>query len=106
MEYEDSNVFAKIIRKELPARVVYEDEDCIAFHDAQPESEKHILVIPKGRYKSYSNFVEEAPSELVLSFFKILKKVALSQGMSDGFRIQINNGTFQHVQHFHVHLMA
>lgn len=106
MSYNSNNVFAQIISGKLPAKVVYESQEILAFHDTNPASEKHILVIPKGQYESYTDFLERASSEEVHSFFKTASEIAKAQGMQKGFKIEINNGYLQHIPHFHIHLIA
>lgn len=70
MAYDDSNVFARILRGEIPCNKVYEDEHALAFHDIQPQSPVHVLVIPKGRYVSMDDFSRDAPPELIAGFFR------------------------------------
>ena len=107
MSYEQNNVFAKILRGELPNETVYEDEDVLAFHDLYPQSKVHVLVIPKGEYVSFDDFTENATSDQVGTFFEKVGKIARDLDVDqEGFRIISNIGAYggQEVPHFHVHI--
>ena len=107
--YDDQNVFAKIIRGEIPCNKVYEDEHVLAFHDIAPQTPVHILVIPKGPYVSYDDFSEQAGNEEIAAFVRALGRIAREAGVVDsGYRILANHGAdaLQEVPHFHVHLFA
>jgi diadenosine tetraphosphate (Ap4A) HIT family hydrolase len=106
--YDSDNVFAKILRKELPSTVVFENEYVLAFKNINPTSKTHILVIPKKPYTDYGHFVSLASGEEVAMFFKSVNEVAVQLGISGNYRLTTNNGTKagQEVFHFHVHLQS
>ncbi|WP_422005323.1 histidine triad nucleotide-binding protein [Pyruvatibacter mobilis] len=111
--YDHENIFAKILRGEIPARKVYEDTHALAFHDINPQAPVHVLVIPKGPYVSLDDFLAEAPDELVTGFFRAVGKVARALGLAEseggpGFRALANAGgdAGQEVPHLHVHLFG
>jgi diadenosine tetraphosphate (Ap4A) HIT family hydrolase len=107
--YDDSNVFARILRGELPCRKVYEDEHVLAFHDISPLAPAHILVIPKGRYVSWDDFSEKAADEEVTAFVRAVGRIAREAGLVDsGYRLLANTGvnSGQEVPHLHVHIFA
>lgn len=107
--YNKDNIFAKIIRKEIPCKEVYQDEEVIAFHDIAPEAPVHVLVLPKGEYISFEDFVTKSSSEQTAHFFKKVKEIAQSLGLSEsGYRIITNHGknASQSVPHFHVHILG
>ncbi len=109
MQYDKNNIFAKIIRGEIPCKKVYEDEICIAFHDIAAAAPTHILVLPKGEYVSFDDFTENAPPEFISEFFKRVRKVAHIAGIEKtGYRILFNHGknASQTVFHFHVHILG
>ncbi|WP_422023762.1 histidine triad nucleotide-binding protein [Pyruvatibacter mobilis] len=111
--YDHENIFAKILRGEIPARKVYEDAHALAFHDINPQAPAHVLVIPKGPYVSLDDFLAEAPDELVTGYFRAVGKVARALGLAEseggtGFRALANAGADagQEVPHLHVHLFG
>jgi diadenosine tetraphosphate (Ap4A) HIT family hydrolase len=109
MAYDNQNIFAKILRGEIKASKVYEDEQILAFNDVAKASPTHILIIPKGQYENYFDFVTNAKSEEITHFFKKIAELANQMGVdSQGFRLITNNGHDAHqtVKHFHVHLLA
>lgn len=109
MAYDKENIFARILRKEIPARIVYEDDYALAFHDVNPKAPVHVLVIPKGEYGSFMDFSEKAASEVVLGFMKAIQHVVqLLKLEKEGFRLLTNQGTHagQEVPHFHVHIFG
>lgn len=109
MAYDPSNVFARILRGEIPARKVYEDESALAFHDINPLAPVHVLVIPKGAYVSMADFSAQASDAEVLGFFRAVGKVARELGLDErGYRMLANHGpdSHQEVPHLHVHLFA
>ncbi len=109
MAYDQQNIFAKIIRGEIPASKIYEDEFILAFHDISKASPTHILIIPKGEYQNYCDFVNNATSEEISHFFKKISQLASDLGaIANGFRLISNQGndSNQTVKHFHVHLLA
>jgi histidine triad (HIT) family protein len=108
MPYDRNNVFARILRGELPCRKVYEDEHAFAFHDINPRAAVHVLVIPKGEYVSLVDFTREAPSETIVGFWRAVVEVARQLGVEGGYRIAANHGPSggQLVFHFHVHIVS
>ncbi len=109
MAYDDGNIFAKILRGEIPCNKVYEDAHALAFHDINPQTRVHVLVIPKGRYVSSDDFAAEAPDAEIAGFVRAVGKVARELGVTEsGYRILANHGVDAHqeVPHFHVHLFA
>jgi histidine triad (HIT) family protein len=109
MAYDPSNVFARILRGELPCKKVYEDDHVLAFHDINPQAPVHVLVIPKGAYVSLDDFSAAAtPAELV-AFVRAVGAIARSLGLAEpGYRVLANHGrdSNQEVPHFHVHIFA
>lgn len=106
--YDPSNIFAKIIRREIPAKVHYESETALVFHDVNPKAKVHLLAIPKVEVCDFEQF-SELDSDKIGAFFKEIREVAslvkTQQGF-DGFKLQINNGApAQEVFHFHVHIL-
>ena len=109
MSYDKNNIFAKIIRGDLPAHKIYEDENILAFNDISKASPVHVLVVPKGEYVDFNDFVSRANPEIVVEFFKKISQIAKELNVVvDGFRLITNNGSNAHqtVKHFHVHLLA
>lgn len=107
--YDSNNVFAKILRGEIPCQKVYEDDFALAFNDIQPKAPVHVLVIPKGAYVSISDFSQNAAPEEITGFFRAVGEVIKTLGIDgDGFRTIANTGLNggQEVPHFHLHLMA
>jgi diadenosine tetraphosphate (Ap4A) HIT family hydrolase len=107
--YDDQNVFAKILRGEIPSQKVYEDEFALAFHDINPQAPQHILVIPKGPYVSWDDFSARGSDAEIAGFVRAVGKVAREAGMvAPGYRLLANTGidAHQEVPHLHVHLFA
>ena len=107
--YDDNNVFAKILRGEIPCKKVYEDEWALAFHDINPQAPVHLLVIPKGPYVSWDDFSQKAPAEEVAGFIRAVGQVAREAGLVDpGYRMLANVGGHGHqeVPHLHVHIFG
>ena len=107
--YDDANVFARILRRELPCDKVYEDEFALAFHDLNPKAPVHILVIPKGPYVSWDDFSAQASDEEIAGFVRAVGTIAREQQMvSHGYRVLANIGQRggQEVPHFHVHIFG
>lgn len=107
--YDDQNIFAKILRGEIPNDTVYEDEYVLAFRDIAPKAPTHILVIPKGKYISIADFGAQASAEEVKAFYAAVSKIAAQEGLSEkGFRVIANTGLNggQEVPHFHVHILG
>jgi diadenosine tetraphosphate (Ap4A) HIT family hydrolase len=107
--YDDQNVFAKILRGEIPSRRVYEDEWAIAFHDIAPQAPIHVLVIPRGAYVSLADFTLSATDSEIAGFFRAVGTVARQLELeAPGYRILANMGeqAGQEVPHLHVHLFG
>src|SRR6185437_15753133 len=107
--YDESNIFARILRGELPCRKVYEDEHVLAFNDINPLSPTHILVIPKGAYVSWDDFSAKASDAEIAAFVRAVGKVAREAGLvAPGYRILANVGrdSGQEVPHLHAHIFA
>ena len=109
MTYDRDNVFARILRGEIPCNKVYEDEHVLAFHDISPQAPTHVLVIPKGEYVSLDDFSERASAAEMAALVRALGHLAREQGVSEtGYRVLANTGPAAHqeVPHFHVHLFG
>ena len=107
--YDESNVFAKMLKGDSPGNKLYEDLYAIAFADSHPKAPVHLLVIPKGAYTDFSDFTSKASSEEISGFFKAVGAVAAEQGLVDGgYRLVMNTGRDggQEVPHLHVHILA
>lgn len=107
--YDDTNVFARILRGELPCRKVYEDDHALAFHDISPLAPAHMLVIPKGPYVSWDDFSAKASDEEIAAFIRMVGKVARDAGLvQTGYRLLANTGLNggQEVPHLHVHIFG
>lgn len=107
--YDDSNIFARILRGELPCNKVHEDQFALAFHDINPLAPVHILVIPKGAYVSWDDFAERASPEEIAGFVRAVGKVARDAGLvAGGYRLLANVGqrAGQEVPHLHVHIFG
>ena len=107
--YDSNNIFAKILRGEIPCKKVYEDDFALAFHDINPQAPVHLLVIPKGAYVSWDDFSEKAPAEEIAGFIRAVGQVAREAGLVDpGYRMLANVGGHGHqeVPHLHVHLFG
>ena len=109
LPYDDQNIFAKILRGEIPNRTVYEDEWALAFHDINPQAPIHILVIPKGAYVSWDDFSAKASEAEIAGFIRAVGHVARERGLvAPGYRLLANAGidSHQEVPHLHVHLFG
>ena len=109
LPYDDQNIFAKILRGEIPATRLYEDDFAIAFPDINPQSPTHILVIPKGAYVSWDDFSAHASDAEITGFVRAVGKVARYAGLVEsGYRLLANTGhdSHQEVPHLHVHILA
>ena len=107
--YDDSNIFAKILRGEIPCAKVFEDDHVLAFNDINPLAPTHILVIPKGRYVSWDNFSQNASDEEISAFVRAVGAVAREAGLAaPGYRLLANVGpdSGQEVPHLHAHIFA
>jgi len=107
--YDDNNIFARILRGELPCSKVYEDEHVLAFNDINPIAPSHILVIPKGAYVSWDDFSARASEAEIAAFVRAVGMIARDAGLvADGYRLLANTGrdAGQEVPHLHVHIFA
>ena len=107
--YDDNNIFARILRGEIPSRTVYEDEHALAFNDINPLSPTHVLVIPKGPYVSWDDFSARASDSEIAGFVRAVGRVARDAGLVEtGYRLLANTGlnSGQEVPHLHVHIFA
>jgi diadenosine tetraphosphate (Ap4A) HIT family hydrolase len=107
--YDDTNIFARILRGEIPCKRVHEDAHALAFHDINPQTPVHVLVIPKGRYVSVADFSMHATEAEIAGFWRLLAKVAKDLGLeAGGYRVLTNMGVDggQEVPHFHVHIFG
>lgn len=107
--YDDQNIFARILRDEIPSKRVYEDEHVLAFHDINPLAPVHILVIPKGPYVSWDDFSANASESEIAGFVRAVGRIARDSGLVDqGYRLLANTGldSGQEVPHLHVHIFA
>jgi len=107
--YDDDNIFARILRDEIPSKRVYEDDYAIAFHDINAQAPTHILVIPRGRYVSWDDFTANASDAEISCFIRAVGQVARAAGLVEpGYRLLANTGidAHQEVPHLHVHIFA
>ena len=111
--YDNQNIFAKILRGDIPCEKIYEDEYVLSFKDVNPQAPSHILIIPKGAYTDINDFIENASNEEIIGFNKAIPVVAHQLGISEtsggkGYRLISNAGSEAHqtVAHFHIHLLA
>ncbi len=107
--YDQNNIFASILRGEIPCRKVAENDHALAFHDINPLAPTHVLVIPKGPYVDIDHFSGAASEAEIVSFVRLIGEVARQQGVdADGFRILANTGSngHQEVPHLHIHVFG
>ena len=107
--YDDTNIFAKILRGEIPCKKVYEDTHTLAFEDITPQAPVHTLVIPKGKYVSMKDFAEKATDSEIAGLMRAVGKVAALKGVNEsGYRILANAGVDSHqeVPHLHIHIFG
>lgn len=107
--YDENNIFARILRGEIPCGKVYEDEHALAFHDINPQAPTHILIIPKGTYVSWEDFSARGSDQEIAGFVRACGHVAREQGLADpGYRLLANVGAHggQEVPHLHVHIFG
>ncbi len=107
--YDDQNIFAKILRGEIPSNRVYDDDFAIAFHDINPQAPTHLLVIPKGAYVSWDDFSARADDAEIAGFIRAVGTVARAAGLVEpGYRLLANIGQngHQEVPHLHVHIFG
>ena len=109
LPYDDANIFARILRGEIPSQRVYEDDHAVAFHDITPQAPVHILVIPRGAYVSWDDFSARASDTEIAGFVRAIGHVAREHGLvAPGYRLLANTGAHggQEVPHLHVHLFG
>jgi diadenosine tetraphosphate (Ap4A) HIT family hydrolase len=107
--YDESNIFARILRGEIPSKRVHDDEFAVAFHDINPQAPVHVLVIPRGAYVSLADFSAKASDAEIAGFWRAVGRVAKELGLEErGYRALTNMGPEggQEVPHFHVHLFG
>ena len=109
MVYNDDNIFAKIINKKLSTNIILENKHAIAFHDIAPQAPIHILIIPKGKYVKYDDFINNASKDEIHQFFKLINQLVKDYDLENtGYRLITNAGinANQEVPHLHFHLLA
>ena len=109
MPYDPNNVFARILRGELPCNKVYEDEHVLAFRDINPQAPTHVILIPKGEYVSVDDFSANGSAAELAAFTRAIGHIAHQEGVAEsGYRILSNHGAAAHqdVPHFHLHLFG
>ncbi len=107
--YDDTNIFARILRGELPCDKVYEDEHVLAFRDIDPKAPVHVLIVPKGRYVDVTDFAAQASAEEITAWVRAAGRVAQELGVvENGYRVLCNVGRdgHQEVLHLHMHLFG
>ncbi len=108
-DYDDNNIFAKILRGEIPNDTVYEDEYVLAFNDINPLAPVHILVIPKGKYVSMTDFSIKAPAIEIEALYRAIGKIVIDKELDKkGYRVIANTGEHggQEVPHYHIHIIG
>ena len=109
MTYNHDNIFAKILRGEIPSKVVYEDDYVLAIHDAFPQAEVHVLILPRGAYISMTDFSEKAKDEEILAMNHAVSKVVEKLNLKEkGYRLIANSGEHggQEIDHLHWHIVG
>jgi len=108
MTYDDQNIFAKIIRGEIPCDKVFENDHVLAFNDISPQAKIHVLVIPKGAYIDIKDFNKNASDEEILGFNRAVAEIIEQLDVAQGFRSIANSGDHggQEVPHYHLHLLG
>jgi histidine triad (HIT) family protein len=111
--YDDTNVFARILRGEIPKKTVIETEHTLAFHDIGPQAPVHVLVIPKGKYVTFDHFAAKASEAEIVDFMRTAAKVCAMTGVQpdgtgEGYRVITNSGAHgvQEVPHYHIHILG
>jgi len=109
MSYDDGNIFARILRGEIPSKAVYEDDHVLAINDIHPQAPIHILVMPKGKYVSFDDFSANASDAEIAALAKATGRVAREAGLGEtGYRLILNHGPHSHqeVPHLHIHILG
>jgi diadenosine tetraphosphate (Ap4A) HIT family hydrolase len=107
--YDRNNIFARILRGEIPCTKVFEDQHVLAFRDINPQTPTHVLVIPKGEYISSDDFAEHASDAEIAALMRAVGRIARQEGVAaSGYRILANHGqdAHQEVPHFHIHIFG
>ena len=107
--YDDNNIFARILRGELPCNKAHETDHALAFHDINPQAPIHVLVIPKGKFVSLDDFARNASAEEIAGLWRAVGETAQALGLVDGgYRIMANHGAHAHqeVLHLHIHIFG
>jgi histidine triad (HIT) family protein len=106
--YDDQNIFAKILRGEIPNNTVFENDHALAFHDIHPQAPVHVLIIPKGPYMSLDHFARDASPDAQVGFFQAVAAVCNQFDLKPGFRSIANTRTHgvQDVPHYHMHILG
>ena len=107
-DYDDQNIFAKILRGEIPNKTVYENDHALAFEDIAPQAPVHVLIIPKGPYVSFDHFARDASAAEQAGFMQAVAQVCEATGVENGFRAIANTREdgVQDVPHFHLHILG
>jgi histidine triad (HIT) family protein len=107
-EYDKNNIFAKILRGEVPCKKIYEDGKILAFNDINPKAPVHVLVIPRGEFICFDDFVAKASDKEISNFFRTVGKIAQEQGVSESYKVVANSGekAGQIIPHFHIHILG
>lgn len=108
MNYNEDNIFAKILRGEIPCKKIYENEFALAFYDAFPKKKIHALVIPKGQYLNLSDFLSKASEADIAGYFKAIQDTVSQLNLKEGYRVVSNCGDHgrQEVMHLHFHILG
>ena len=112
MNYDENNIFAKILRGEIPCNKIYEDDYVLSFHDINPQKKIHALVIPKGKYTNLDDFNKNASEKEIIGFIKgisiVAKKLGISSDLARGYRTlsNISEHGGQEVPHLHFHIFG
>lgn len=109
MTYDNNNIFARILRGDIPCKKVFEDAHVLAFHDIYPQAPVHVQIIPKGAYRDMDDFTARASAEEIAALFRAVGKIARDLGIDQtGYRVISNCGVNggQEVPHLHVHLLG
>lgn len=113
LTYDENNIFARILRGELPNKTIRETDHTLAFHDLYPQAPVHILVIPKGPYVTFDDFAANASADEIVDFMRVCAEVAKDAGVAsitgnDGYRAITNAGPHgvQEIPHFHMHILG
>lgn len=106
--YDENNIFAKIVKKQIPCELIAENSNAIAFSDLYPAKKIHILIIPKGQYINFTDFITKATEKEKVDLFNLIEEAAKKMNIQDGYRLITNNGknARQEIPHLHFHLLS